>query len=126
MNKPKDVDEYIGSFPAGVQQKLQQVRNAIKKAAPHAKEIISYSMPAYKQHGNLVYFGGWENHVGFYPGAGAIVQFKNDLAAYKGAKGSVQFPLDEPMPLSLIAKIVAYRVKEDAGHAETKRLKKAK
>ncbi|MDB5126932.1 DUF1801 domain-containing protein [Mucilaginibacter sp.] len=76
MNKPKDVDEYIGSFPADVQQKLQQMRDAIKSAAPHTQEIISYGMPAYKQHGNLVYFGAAKNHLGFYPGAAVIAHLK--------------------------------------------------
>ena len=123
MNKPKDVDEYIGSFPAGVQQKLQQMRDAIKSAAPHTQEIISYGMPAYKQHGNLVYFGAAKNHLGFYPGAAAIARFKIELAAYKGAKGSVQFPYNEPMPLDIVAKIVAFRIAEDEERARAKKKK---
>lgn len=126
MKKPEDVDDYIGSFPAGVQKRLRQMREIIKKAAPQAKEIISYSMPAYKQYGNLVYFGGWESHVGFYPGASGIAKFKQELAAYKGAKGSVQFPHSEPLPTELIAKIVAFRIQEDAEHAAAKKVKRSK
>jgi uncharacterized protein YdhG (YjbR/CyaY superfamily) len=123
MNKPKDVEEYIGSFPAGVQQRLQQIRDTIKKAAPQTKEVISYSMPAYRQNGILVYFAGWEKHIGFYPGAGAIAHFKHSLAVYNGAKGSVQFPLGEPLPVDLITNIVLFRLREDAERAEAKKKK---
>jgi uncharacterized protein YdhG (YjbR/CyaY superfamily) len=123
MNKPRDVNEYIGSFPADVQQKLQQIREVIKNAAPHTKEIISYGMPAYKQHGNLVYFGAAKKHLGFYPGAAAIAYFKTELAAYKGAKGSVQFPYNQPMPLDIVTKIVLFRIAEDEERAWAKKKK---
>jgi uncharacterized protein YdhG (YjbR/CyaY superfamily) len=113
MNKPKDVDEYISTFPAGTQAVMEQIRAAIKKAAPGAQEIISYSMPAYKLSGVLVYFAGYDKHIGFYPTPDGIDAFKAELAGYKSAKGSVQFPLNQPMPLALITKMVQYRVNED-------------
>lgn len=126
MHKPNNADEYIAAYPADVQKRLQQIREAIKKAVPQAQEVISYAMPAYKVNSVLVYFAGWDKHIGFYPGAGAIAHFKDELSAYKGAKGSVQFPLDEPLPVDLINRIVAYRVTEDAAIAEARRIKKKK
>ncbi|MEP7237449.1 MAG: DUF1801 domain-containing protein, partial [Ferruginibacter sp.] len=106
----KNVDEYIAAFPGEVQARLHAIRAAIKKAVPTAEETISYMMPAYKFHGMLVYFAGYKNHIGFYPGAGGITAFKKELSVYKGAKGSVQFPHDKPVPLSLLSKIVKFRV----------------
>src|SRR5687768_1590127 len=102
MNKndvAPDVDAYIGRFPPATQQLLKQIRAAIRKAAPKAEESISYAMPAYKLSGPLVYFAGYLNHLGFYPGPSAIRKFKDKLAIYKGAKGTVQFPIDEAPPL---------------------------
>jgi uncharacterized protein YdhG (YjbR/CyaY superfamily) len=93
---------------------------------PQAQEVISYGMPAYKINSVLVYFAGWDKHIGFYPGAGAIAHFKNELSVYKGAKGSVQFPLDEPLPVAIINKIVAYRIKEDGELALARQMKKKK
>lgn len=107
------IDQYISTFPEDVQAILEKVRVTIQKAAPDAKEAISYQIPTFKLHGNLVHFAAWESHVGFYPGSGAIKTFKKELASYKQAKGTVQFPLDEPIPLDLIAKIVRLRVKEN-------------
>ena len=107
------VDEYIAQFPNEVQTLLVKVRDAIKQVAPNSIERISYRMPAYSQNKILVYFAGYKKHIGFYPGTNAIITFKKELAAYKGAKGSVQFPIDRPMPLGLIRRIVNYRVKED-------------
>ena len=126
MQKPANADEYIAAFPADVQKHLQEIRGVIKKAVPQAQEVISYGMPAYKVNSVLVYFAGWEKHIGFYPGASGIAHFKDDLAIYKGAKGSVQFPLDEPLPVEIINRIVAFRIKEDAEIAEARRLKKKK
>jgi len=126
MQKPNNADEYIAAYPADVQKRLQQIREVIKKAVPQALEVISYAMPAYKVNSVLVYFAGWDKHIGFYPGAGAIAHFKDELSVYKGAKGSVQFPLDEPLPVDLINRIVAYRVTEDAAIAEARRMKKKK
>lgn len=113
MPKPTDVDEYIAGFPASVQKVLKEVRATIKKAAPEANEVISYSMPAYKLNGMLAWFAAHSMHLGFYPGAAGIAAFKKELSAYKNAKGSVQFPFDKPIPTALITKIIKYRVKEN-------------
>lgn len=119
----KDIDSYIATFPANVQEQLEQVRTAIQSSAPKAEEVISYNMPAFKYHGILVYFAGYKQHIGFYPTASGIAAFKDELSNYKNAKGSVQFPLDKPIPLALIKKMVKYRVKENS---EKVKLKKAK
>jgi uncharacterized protein YdhG (YjbR/CyaY superfamily) len=109
----KNVDEYIAAFEPVIKERLEKLRQAIKKAAPAAEETISYMMPAYKLHGMLAYFAGYKNHIGFYPGAGGIEAFKKELSVYKGAKGSVQFPHEKPLPLGLVSKIVKYRVKQN-------------
>lgn len=115
-----DVDAYIAGFPKETQTLLEQLRATIMKAAPDAEEVISYQMPAYRYNGMLVYFAGYKNHVGFYPGAAGIEAFKKELSVFKGAKGSVQFPLDKPLPIQLVARIVAFRVKENLKRAGTK------
>lgn len=107
------VDEYIGNHPKNVQTMLQQLRQTIQKAAPKAEEIISYQMPAYKQEGMVVYFAGHKDHIGFYPTPSGIEAFKKELSMYKSAKGSVQFPLDQALPLALIAKMVKFKVREN-------------
>ena len=104
------VNEYIATFPNEVQQLLQQLRNTIKKAAPKAEEVISYGMPGYKLQGMLVYFAGYAKHIGFYGTPTAHESFKKELAIYKSGKGSVQFPIDKPLPLKLITQIVKFRV----------------
>ncbi len=109
----KDVDEYIVFQPMEVREKLEQLRQAIKKAAPQADESISYMMPAYKFHGVLVYFGAYKNHIGFYPTGRGISAFQKELSNYEGSKGAVRFPIDKPLPLGLINKIVKFRVKEN-------------
>ena len=114
------IDEYIATFPADIQKLLQEIRAVIKSAAPDAEEKISYQMPTFFLKGNLVYFAAFKNHIGFYPAPTGIETFAQDLSQYKGAKGSVQFPLDEPMPLDLITKIVKYRVAENLKKAEMK------
>lgn len=106
------IDEYVATFPPDVQKVLQEVRSTIRRAAPDAVETVKYGIPTFVQGENLVHFGGFKTHVGFYPSPSGIEAFKNDLSAYEGAKGSVQFPLDKPMPLRLIARIVKFRVKE--------------
>jgi uncharacterized protein YdhG (YjbR/CyaY superfamily) len=111
--KFNDIDNYIASFPKNTQKLLDQLRKTIRKAAPEAEEVISYQMPAFRLHKILVYFAGYKNHIGFYPGASGIEAFKKELTDYKGGKGSVQFPLDKPLPLGLIAKIVKFRVNEN-------------
>jgi len=110
--KFKDTDEYISVFPETTQKILQQVRNTIKKAAPRAVEVISYNMPAFKQNTVLVYFAGYDNHIGFYPTPSALEAFKKEIAVYKSSKGAVQFPLNEPLPLALITKMVKFRVEQ--------------
>jgi uncharacterized protein YdhG (YjbR/CyaY superfamily) len=107
----KTVDAYIKDFSEDVQHILSEIRNAILKVAPNAEESISYGMPAYKTNGKpLVYFAAFKNHIGFYATPSGHEAFEKELAKYKQGKGSVQFPIDKPMPLKLIAKIVAYRV----------------
>ena len=102
---PATIDEYIAAFPDDVQRLLQAMRETIKAAAPHAEETINYGMPTFRLKGNLVHFGAARHHIGFYPTPSAIEAFKEQLSAYKGAKGSVQFPLDQPLPLDLVAEI---------------------
>lgn len=116
-----DVDDYISGFPAGTQLMLEQMRETTQTAAPDADEVISYAMPAYKLNGMLVYFAGYAKHIGFYPGAAGIAEFKKELSPYKWAKGSVQFPLDRPLPLKLITRIVKFRVKENAQKAKIRK-----
>lgn len=111
--KPNNIDEYIADFPKDVQKILEQVRTTIKKAAPEAEEAIKYAIPTFMLNGNLVHFAAFKNHIGFYPAPMGIELFKEELSAYKGGKGSVQFPLDEPMPLELISKIVKFRVAQN-------------
>jgi uncharacterized protein YdhG (YjbR/CyaY superfamily) len=117
---PKDFDEYADRFPKDVQQLLRKMRETIRKAAPKATETVSYGMPAFRLGGILVWFAAHARHIGFYPGASAIVAFKKELSAYKSAKGSVQFPVDDPLPLSLVARIVKYRVDEQLAERKKK------
>jgi uncharacterized protein YdhG (YjbR/CyaY superfamily) len=114
MQKPLTTSEYIATAPKASQPKLRQLRAAIKKAAPKAEEYISYGMPAYRQNGMLVYFAGFKNHVGLYATPKGNEAFKKELAAYKTGKGSIQFPLSEPLPLALITKIVKFKIKENS------------
>jgi uncharacterized protein YdhG (YjbR/CyaY superfamily) len=111
---PSNIDEYVDRFPEDVQQLLRKMRSTIKKAAPKAEEAISYGMPVFTLQGRLVWFAAHKGHIGFYPGAGAIKEFKKELSSYKGAKGSVQFSFDRPLPLALVSRIVKFRVKQNA------------
>src|SRR3989344_6589991 len=113
--KYKTIDAFIRVFPKDIQGKLGLLRRAIRKAAPGASEAISYGIPTFKLGGNLVHFAAYKNHIGFYPGSAAIRMFKKEFAKYKTSKGTVQFPLDKPLPLALVAKIVKRRVKENQG-----------
>ena len=106
----ENVDAYIARFAPTTQKLLKQLRATIKKATPLAEEVISYGMPAYKYHGILVYFAGYEHHIGFYPTASGIENFKKEIAGFKHSKGAVQFPPDKPLPLSLVTAIVKFRV----------------
>lgn len=117
----ESIDDYIAKFPAEIQEILSKIREVIKEAAPDAQEKISYQMPTFVLHGNLVHFAAFKNHIGFYPTPNGIDAFKEELAGYKGAKGSIQFPIDQPMPYELISKIVKYRVAENIKKAEDKR-----
>ena len=121
--KPNNTQEYIESFPGNTQKLLTQIRLTIIKAAPEAEEVISYGMPGYKLGSMLVFFAAYPNHIGFYPTPSGIEKFKKELSKYKGAKGSVQFPLDEPLPLALVTKIVKFRVKENMEKATLKKAK---
>ena len=114
-NKPKNIDEYISSFPKETQKLLELLRATIRKAAPEAEETINYGIPTFTLDGNLVHFGAYKNHIGFYPAPSGIIAFKNELSSYEGAKGSVKFPIDKPLPLNLVTKIVKFRVKENLG-----------
>lgn len=109
------IDEYIKSFPADVRDILEKMRQAILEAAPDASETISYQMPTFKLNGkNLVYFAGFSHHIGFYPVPSGIEAFKKELSVYKQGKGSVQFPLDKPIPYELVKRIVKFRAAENA------------
>jgi uncharacterized protein YdhG (YjbR/CyaY superfamily) len=117
---PETIDDYIAGFPGDVQAILQQIRQTIRQAAPDAQEKISYRMPAFTLKGNLVYFGAFKNHIGFYPIPSGIEEFKEELSVYEQGKGSVQFPLDKPIPYDLISRIVKFRVRENLARAEAK------
>lgn len=110
---PKSFDDYLDHFPKDVQQCLKKLRLTVRRAAPQAKEKISYGIPAFTLSGMLVWFAAFKNHIGFYPRTSAIAAFKKELSAYKGAKGSVQFPYDKPLPVALISRMVKFRVKEN-------------
>ncbi|HTX90428.1 MAG TPA: DUF1801 domain-containing protein [Anaerolineales bacterium] len=121
---PRDIDEYIAGFPKDVQEILEKIRKTIREAAPQAEEIINYQIPTFTLYGNLVHFAGYKHHIGFYPTPSGIEKFKQELSVYEGAKGSVRFPLDRPIPYELIARIAAFRVKENLERAEAKNKKK--
>ena len=112
-DRTNDIDKYIAGFTSDKQKLLKELRTTIKKAAPKAQETISYGMPAFKLNGMLVYFAAWKNHIGFYPTSSGIKAFKKDLSVFNISKGTVQFPLDKPIPKGLITKIVKFRVKEN-------------
>lgn len=121
---PKDIDEYIAGFPNEVQEILEKIRMTIRKAAPDAEETIKYKMPTFTLKGNLIHFAAFKNHIGFYPAPRGIEAFKDDLSVYEGAKSTVRFPLDKPIPLNLISKIVKFRVKKNLETAEAKENKR--
>jgi uncharacterized protein YdhG (YjbR/CyaY superfamily) len=124
-NHAETIDEYIAGFPKDVQKKLESIRTVIRKAAPKAEEAIKYAIPTFVLNGNLVHFAAFKNHIGFYPAPMGLKEFEKELAAYAGGKGSVQFPINEPMPLSLITKIVKFRVQQNTAKAKSKPKKKA-
>lgn len=111
--KAENVDAYIAAFPPEMREILEKMRSTIRKAAPDADETISYAIPSYRLNGMLVSFAGWTTHIGFYPGAGGIAAFTDELSKYKYAKGSVQFPISEPLPGELIKRIVRFRSEQN-------------
>ncbi|MCB9044786.1 MAG: DUF1801 domain-containing protein [Chitinophagales bacterium] len=122
--KFKTIDEYHAAFPADIQLLLDKMRVTIRQAVPGAAEVISYNMPAFRQHGVLVYYAANKAHIGFYPTASPMTVFAADLEQYNTSKGAIQFPLDKPLPVTLIKKIVKYRVQEDIEKAAAKKKKK--
>jgi len=118
------IDEYVSTFPEGIQKILQELRATIKAAAPEAQEKISYNMPTFALNGNLVHFAALKNHIGLYPTSGGIEAFKDEFSGYESTKGAVRFPIDHPLPLELISRIVKFRVAENLKKAEAKPNKK--
>ena len=125
-NKVKfnSIDEYIGLYPSEIQDILTTLRKVIKESAPEATEKISYQMPTFAMHGNLVHFAAYKNHIGFYPAASGVAAFTDKLVEYKTSKGAIQFPIDKPLPYELIREIVQFRVDENMKRAEDKKKKK--
>lgn len=120
----RDIDEYIAGFPDEVRTKLEQIRKTIRKAAPGAEERITYQIPTFVLNGHLVYFAGFRKHISFYPAPRGNPAFQDELATYKGGKGTIHLPLDQPIPFDLITRIVKFRVVENEKLAEAKRQKK--
>jgi uncharacterized protein YdhG (YjbR/CyaY superfamily) len=121
---PENIDEYIANFPVHIQKKLNELRAIIKKAAPEAEEKISYQMPAFTLKRILVYFAGYTNHISFYPTSSGVETFKDELAGFKSSKGTIQFPIDKPLPADLITRIVIFRSKENFLRSQLKGRKK--
>lgn len=124
--RPENIDEYIAAFPKSTQKVLEKLRAVIKKAAPGATETISYQIPTFRLGINLVHFAGWKNHIGFYPGAAGIEIFKDDLASYEVTKGTVKFPIGQPLPVELITRIVKFRVKQNLEKAAARNSRRPK
>ncbi|MFH6982913.1 iron chaperone [Marinoscillum luteum] len=118
---PQSVDEYIADFPIEVQEILKAIRKVIQQAAPEATESISYGIPTFSQNGVLVHFGGYKQHIGFYPAPRAIEVFKEELSGYEGGKGTIKFPLNKPIPMELITRIVQYRLAENLNKSKNKK-----
>jgi uncharacterized protein YdhG (YjbR/CyaY superfamily) len=116
----QSIDDYIDTFPDDVRGRLKQIRATIKAAAPDATEKISYRMPTFFLHGNLVHFAAFKNHIGFYPTASGVANFTTELAAYQTSKGAIQFPLDQPIPFDLVTRIVQFRVLENRQKVQAK------
>ena len=121
LTTSEGIDEYVAGFSAEVRSRLQKIRATIRQAAPDAEEAIKYRMPTFTLQGNLVHFAAFKRHIGFYPTSSGIRRFKKELSNYEGAKGSVRFPLEKPVPLALISKIVKFRAKENLQRAKAKR-----
>ena len=121
---PKSIDEYIAGFPADVRAILEEVRATIREAAPQAEETIKYQMPTFTLEGNLVHFAAFKKHIGLYPAPTGIDEFRNELSAYEGGKGSVRFPLDRPIPFDLVGSIVRFRAQENMERAAAREKQK--
>jgi uncharacterized protein YdhG (YjbR/CyaY superfamily) len=115
MEAAASVDEYLATMPDATRAKLEAIRRTIRETAPDATEKIGYGIPTFVFHGNLVHFAGYEGHIGFYPGASGVRQFADELEGYETSKGTIRFPLDEPLPLDLVRRIVEFRVRENSG-----------
>jgi uncharacterized protein YdhG (YjbR/CyaY superfamily) len=122
---PENIDDYIEGFPPNVQKILQKIRKTIQKAAPKAEEAISYHIPTFRLNGNLIHFAGYQHHIGLYPRPRGVKEFEAEMARYEGGKGTVRFPLDEPIPYDLITRIVKYRVDKSVAAAAAKTKKSA-
>ena len=116
----KTIDEYIAQFPEEVQVLLEKMRTIIHKAAPKAEEAIAYGIPTFKMNGNLVHFGGYKSHISFYPAPSGIGAFKKELAKYEGSKGTIRFPLDKPLPVTLITQVIKFRVAKNLEKSKQK------
>lgn len=112
-SKAQNIDAYIAGFPKNIQKKLEEIRAAIKKAAPNAEEAIKYDIPTFTLHGNLLSFAAWKSHIGLYPAPVEVEEFKKELSLYKGAKSTIKFSFDKTIPLALIGKIVKYNMKRN-------------
>lgn len=121
MRSPATIDEYIAAFPEEKQVLLEAVRQTVREAAPEAEETIKYGMPTFMWKGNLVHFAAFNSHIGFYPAPSGVEEFRNDLALYQTGKGTMQFPIDKPLPLPLIARLVQHRMKENSKKERLKR-----
>ena len=121
MKASASVNEYIAKADPQAKKALKEIRKTIKSAAPDAEEVISYQIPGYKYHGMLVFFAAWKNHISLYPAPWGADSLKKEMSAYDGSKGTIKFPLDKPMPLTLIKKMVKYRVKENERKAALKK-----
>ena len=119
-SQSESIDDYIAGFPAEIQVLLQQMRQTIHEAAPEATEAISYQMPTFKLHGNLVHFAAFKDHIGFFPAPSGIDAFTEEIAPYRTGKGTLRFSLTEPLPLDLVRRIVLYRVQENSAKAARK------
>jgi uncharacterized protein YdhG (YjbR/CyaY superfamily) len=130
MNKSRKhfetIDEYIAMFPCDVQAILEELRQTIRDSAPDAEEVISYQMPAFRLNGILVFFAAFKSHIGFYPTSSGVSVFRKELSSYEVSKGTIRFPIDEPLPFDLIKKIVRYRVKENLGKMKKEMREKRK
>ena len=121
---PKNIDEYIAGYPADIQGILQKIRAIVHETAPEAQETISYQIPTFTLKGNLVHFAAFKSHISFFPASSGVEKFKNELEGYKTSKGTIQFPLGQPIPYDLIRRIVLFRVQENLARAEAKAKKK--